>query len=98
MRPRSHSLRREAIERLLELTVESLGLGGRVADGRHEAQEPLLVGGKDRDQLIRDAMLIEWTTTTVRSTSPIDRSVTEGHRVRSRVWSRANSSLDTCGT
>ena len=36
-------------------------------------------------------MLIEWTTTTVRSTSPIDCSVTDGHIARSRCWSSANS-------
>ena len=36
-------------------------------------------------------MLIEWTTTTVRSTSPIDRSETEGHSARNRFWSSANS-------
>ena len=36
-------------------------------------------------------MLIEWTTTIVRSTSPIERSVTEGHKARSLCWSSANS-------
>src|SRR5215211_8080273 len=36
------------------------------------------------------SMLIEWTTTTVRSTSPIERSVTDGHRARSRCWSSVN--------
>src|SRR5829696_4848279 len=35
-------------------------------------------------------MLSEWTTTTVRSTSPIDLRVTDGHRARSRCWSSAN--------
>jgi hypothetical protein len=30
-------------------------------------------------------MLIEWTTTTVRSTSPIERSETDGHSARNRV-------------
>ncbi len=36
-------------------------------------------------------MLIECTTTIVRSTSPIERSVTDGHCTRSRFWSSANS-------
>ena len=43
-------------------------------------------------------MLIEWTTTTVRSTSPIERSDTDGHSARSRFWSSANSPLSTTGT
>ena len=40
-------------------------------------------------------MLIEWTTTTVRSTSPIERNVTDGHSARSRCWSSANSPFVT---
>jgi hypothetical protein len=34
-------------------------------------------------------MLIEWTTTTVRSTSPIERSVTVGQMLRNWAWSSA---------
>ena len=37
------------------------------------------------------SMLIECTTTTVRSTSPIERNVTDGHSARSRRWSSTNS-------
>ena len=37
-------------------------------------------------------MLIEWTTTIVRSMSPIERSVTDGHCVRSLFCSWAKSS------
>ncbi len=43
-------------------------------------------------------MLSEWTTTIVRSTSPIERSVTDGHNVRNRRWSSAKSPFPTFGT
>ena len=56
----------------------------RAQQAEHEAEEPLLVGGKTGMSWSGTSMLSEWTTTTVRSTSPIERSVTDGHRARSR--------------